>query len=135
MEQLIISKERLQKLSDEVSRLKDKVHYLEEKEAVFMEVDKMYHEELSRRVNLEREYRLISSELECLRKHFNDAVRDKAKERSRNFLAGHSYEVASAVVKKLSEIRFGFWETKIEKRDLDEIKGIIRTIIDSIINE
>lgn len=135
MEQCIITKERLQELHDEIFQLKEKVHYLEEKEAVFMEVDKMYHEELSRRVNLEREYRIISSELEYLRKHINDTVRDKAKERSRNFLAGHSYEVASAVVKKISEIRFGFWETKIKERDLDEIKSIIRTIIDSIINE
>lgn len=135
MEQLIIPKERLLELKNEIFQLREKVHYLEEKEAVFMEVDKMYKEELSRRVKLENEYRFISSKLENLNNNIDDAVRDKAKERSKNFLAGYSYEIASVVVKKLSKIRFGFWGTKIKGSDLDEIEGVIRRIINNILYE
>ena len=56
----------------------------------------------------------------------------RARNRSINYLAAYAGQITDAVMRELSSLRFSFFETKINKEDLLEIKSEIRRIIHNI---
>ena len=74
----------------------------------------------------------LSLELKDLRNQIESISNTKAKSRSINYLAAYTGQIANAVMTKLSELRFGFFETKIKKEDLIEIESEIRRTIHNI---
>lgn len=74
----------------------------------------------------------LSLELKDLRNQIESISNTKAKSRSINYLAAYTGQITNAVMTKLSELRFGFFETKIKKEDLIEIESEIRRTINNI---
>lgn len=73
-----------------------------------------------------------SAELTHLRNHIETISNSKAKRRSINYLAAYTGQITDAVMTKLSSLRFCFFETKINKEDLQEIESEIRRTIHNI---
>lgn len=74
----------------------------------------------------------LSLELKDLRNQIESISNTKAKSRSINYLAAYAGQITNTVMTKLSELRFGFFETKIKKEDLQEIESEIRRTIHNI---
>lgn len=74
----------------------------------------------------------LSLELKDLRNQIESISNTKAKSRSINYLAAYTGQITNTVMTKLSELRFGFFETKIKKEDLREIESEIRRTIHNI---
>lgn len=74
----------------------------------------------------------LSLELKDLRNQIESISNTKAKSRSINYLAAYAGQITNTVMTKLSELRFGFFETKIKKEDLREIESEIRRTIHNI---
>lgn len=124
-EKVLISRKRLMKLENMAQ------HYKTMEDAV------KHTREISQRLakrNLElmRSIDSVSFELKDLRSRTESISDFKAKNRSINYLAAYTGQITDAVMRELSSLRFSFFETKINKEDLLEIKSEIRRIIHNI---
>lgn len=85
-----------------------------------------------RNIELIRSIDNASFELKELRSRTECISDFKARNRSINYLAAYTGQITDAVMTKLSSLRFCFFETKINKEDLQEIESEIRRTIHNI---
>lgn len=90
------------------------------------------HELVIRNLEYTKSIHRLSLELKDLRNQIESISNTKAKSRSINYFAAYAGQITNTVMTKLSELRFGFFETKIKKEDLREIESEIRRTIHNI---
>lgn len=112
----------LEKLAQHYKIMEDSVKVAQEKNQKLVK----------RNMQLIRDIDRASSEIKCLRDRIDFYSNYKAECRSKNYLAAYTSQVTSAVMRKISILRFGFFETKIKKEDLQEIESEIRRTIQDI---
>lgn len=124
-EKVLISRKRLMKLENMAQ------HYKTMEDAV--KHTREISQKLSKRnMELIRSIDSVSFELKDLRNRTESISEFKAKNRSINYLAAYTGQITDAVMTKLSSLRFCFFETKINKEDLQEIESEIRRTIHNI---
>lgn len=124
-EKVLISRKRLMKLENMAQ------HYKTMEDAVKL-TREMNQKLTKRNIELIRSIDNASFELKELRSRTECISDFKARNRSINYLAAYAGQITDAVMRELSSLRFCFFETKINKEDLQEIESEIRRTIHNI---
>lgn len=122
---VLISRKRLnelEKLAQHYKIMKDSVKVAQERNQKL----------IKRNMDLTGSIDRASSEIKSLRDRIEFYSNYKAECRSKNYLAAYTSQVTCAVMRKISTLRFVFFETKIKKEDLQEIECEIRRTIQNI---